>query len=112
STKNDDGRIVYLTPEVKAVLLAQVERVEALQRRLGRIVPYLFPHLARGKRIGKRAGTRRRDFRKTWTTAGRQAGVPGRLPRCFRRTAIRNMERRGVPRSAATQLTGPKTATV
>jgi hypothetical protein len=30
-TKNGEGRIVYLTGDVKALLAAQVERVEALQ---------------------------------------------------------------------------------
>jgi integrase len=73
--KNGEGRTVYLTGELKTLLAAQLERVEALQRRLGRIVPFLFPYLS-GKR---RAGTRRRDFRKAWATACREAGVPGRL---------------------------------
>src|SRR5207253_5962479 len=54
ATKNDEGRIVYLTPELKTLLTAQVERVEALQKRLGRIVPYLFPHLCQGQRGGRR----------------------------------------------------------
>jgi integrase len=27
TTKNDDGRVVYLTPEVKASIVAQLERV-------------------------------------------------------------------------------------
>jgi len=48
--------MVYLTLELKALLAAQVERVDVLQRRLGRIVQYLFPHLAQGQRIAKRAG--------------------------------------------------------
>jgi integrase len=30
TTKNDDGRIVYLTPELKSLLAAQLERVKAL----------------------------------------------------------------------------------
>jgi integrase len=106
-TKNDDGRVVYLTPELKAQLAAQVERVEALQKKLGRIIPWLFPH------TGKRhAGGRRRNFRRAWATACKKAGVPGALRHDFRRTAVRNMERTGVPRSVATKITGHKTEAV
>ena len=54
TTKNDDGRVVYLTSDLAALLEAQLDRIRALERRLGRIVPFLFPHLARGKRIGRR----------------------------------------------------------
>jgi transposase-like protein len=38
--------------------------------------------------------------------------VPGRIPRDFRRTAVRNLERPGVSRSAAMKLNGHKTETV
>jgi integrase len=38
ATKNDDGRVVYLTPPLAATLAEQLERVRALERRLGRIV--------------------------------------------------------------------------
>ena len=56
-----------------------MRRVDALQKRLGRIIPFLFPYLSTAKRIGKRAGDRRRDFRKAWASAmqGRQrSGAP------------------------------------
>lgn len=45
TTKNDDGREVDLTDELCALLGAQVKRVKLLERQLGRVVPYLFPHL-------------------------------------------------------------------
>jgi integrase len=114
STKNTDGRKVYLTPDLKVALAEQVARVDDLQRRLAqgsdvaRIIPYLFPHLT-GKR---RAGRRRTAFYKAWRTACRRAGVPGMLTHDFRRTAVRNMERTGVPRSVATKLTGHRTEAV
>ena len=44
--------------------------------------------------------------------ACRSAGVPGHLVHDFRRTAVRNLERAGVPRSAAMKLTGHRTEAV
>ncbi|HUM17368.1 MAG TPA: hypothetical protein VL086_16850 [Candidatus Nitrosotalea sp.] len=38
STKNDEGRVVYLTPELIILLTAQVERVKKVEKRLGKIV--------------------------------------------------------------------------
>ena len=113
-TKNDDGRKVYLTPDLKVALAEQVARVDELQRKLAkgtgvaRIIPHLFPHLT-GK---KRAGTRRRAFYKAWETACRKAGVPERLVHDFRRTAVRNLERSGVFRPVATKVTAHRTEAV
>lgn len=108
ATKNDEGRVVYLTPELKAALAGQVERVEALQRRLERIIPWLFPHDGKGKR----AGMPRQDFRKTWAAACKAAGVAGRLRHDLRRTAVRNMVNAGVPERVAMSITGHKTRSV
>ena len=107
TTKNGEGRVVYMTPELKMLMAQQHERVEQLGREKGRIIPWLFPHLT-----GKHVGKPRTCFRKTWETACRKAGVPGRLLHDFRRTAVRNMERAGVPRSVAMKLTGHKTENV
>lgn len=107
STKNDEGRVVYLTTELKTQLAAQEARVKALEKKLGKIIPWLFPHLT-----GQRAGTQRDDFRKAWATACKAAGVAGRTRHDLRRTAVRTMERRGVPRSVAMKLTGHKTESV
>ena len=45
-------------------------------------------------------------------TACARAGVPGRLPHDFRQTAVRNLERDGVPRSAAMAMVGHKTESI
>ena len=120
-TKNDDGREVYLPADLKVHLAAQVERVRDLERKLGRVIPFLFPHLS-----GRHAGKRRRDFRKVWLTACVKAGLAERvqlaagkvrikahrLRHDFRRTAVRNMVNAGVPERVAMKVTGHRTRAV
>jgi integrase len=108
TTKNDDGRLVYLTPEVARMLAAQLGRVDALSRQLGRIIPSLFPHLGKGPL----QGTRIKYFRKAWKTAARKAGIPGMYRHDFRRTAVRNLTRRGVVERVAMKVTGHRTRNV
>ncbi len=105
--KNEDGRVVYLTPEVRTLLGEQLERVRDLERGRGQIVPWLFPHL--GPRL---AGERIRDFRKAWAEACKAAGVPGAFRHDFRRTAVRKMVNAGVPERVAMKITGHKTRSV
>ncbi len=106
-TKNDEGREVFLTPPLKAALAAQLERVDALQRKLERVIPFVFPHLS-----GRHRGKRILDFRKAWLTACKRAGVAGRLRHDLRRTAVRNLVRAGVPERVSMELTGHKTRSV
>ena len=106
-TKNGEGRVVSLTPELHVMLTEQVGRVKALERQSKRIIPSLFPHLS-----GRFTGQLRRDFRRAWATACKEAGVPGMLRHDLRRTAVRNMEQAAVPRSVAMKLTGHKTENV
>jgi len=106
-TKNDEGRVVYLTPELTALLTAQLERVQALGRELGQVVPWLFPHFANPHR-----GAQRRDFRKAWATACAAAGYSDLLRHDLRRTAVRNMVNRSIPERVAMTITGHKTRAV
>jgi integrase len=57
-------------------------------------------------------GSRIKDFRYAWAKACEAAGVRGRLVHDFRRTAVRNLERATVPRSAAIKMTGHKTESI
>ena len=108
TTKNDEGRVVYLTPELARLLGEQLERIRAVERKTGRIIPYLFPYLSGRRRLGHR----RRDFRKAWAEACTKAGCPGMLRHDLRRTAVRNLVNAGVPERVAMAVTGHKTRSV
>ena len=74
----------------------------------GIICPWVFPHTTP---VGKR-GQRIKTYRRPWLSACKKAGIVGRIPHDFRRTAVRNLERAGVPRSVAMQITGHLTESV
>jgi integrase len=74
---------------------------EALQKR-GTICRFVF----------QRSGKRIKDLRAAWEAACKAAGHPGMLLHDLRRSAVRNMERAGLSRSVAMQLTGHKTEAV
>ncbi|HEY2955520.1 MAG TPA: tyrosine-type recombinase/integrase [Candidatus Eisenbacteria bacterium] len=104
TTKNGEGRSFPFEtfPELAGLLRKRRDRTAAVERALGRIVPWVF------NRVGKPV----KSFRKAWAKACAAAGVPGRLVHDLRRTAVRNLERAGVPRSTAMQLTGHRTEAV
>jgi len=101
TTKNKDARKFPFTDELREVLKQQWENREALKKR-GIICPCVF------HRNGKKVG----DFRKSWNEACKKAGLAGRIPHDFRRTAVRNLVRAGVPDTVAMRLTGHKTRSV
>jgi integrase len=102
TTKNEDGRLFIMTPELRAVLLEQRARTDALQRETGRIIPLVF----------HRDGRPIKAFRRAWLSACWKAGVPDRIPHDFRRTAVRNLERAGVSRSVAMKMVGHRTESI
>jgi site-specific recombinase XerD len=104
TSKNEEGRLVYLTPELMALIAAQVARVRALERATDAIIPWLFPHLE-----GRHRGKRIQDFRKRWATAAKRSGLPGALRHDFRRTAVRNLVNSNVPERVAMKITCHKT---
>src|SRR5687767_13845566 len=58
------------------------------------------------------AGKPFRNMRGAWASACEAAGYPGKLFHDFRRTAVRNLERAGVPRSTAMARVGHKTEAI
>jgi integrase len=101
-SKNGEGRNFPLTPELREVLAQQIEKTRLIEQKTGRIIPWLF----------HRDGNPIRDFRGAWASACNSAGVPKRIPHDFRRTAVRNLERAGVPRSAAMAMVGHRTESI
>ncbi len=104
TTKNDEGRTFpfHCYPELKALLESLLARTDAFQATSGKIVPWVF----------HRNGRPIKDYRGAWKKACEAANVLGRIPHDFRRTAVRNLERAGVPRSFVMKLTGHKTESV
>ena len=102
TTKNNEGRSFYVTAELRDVLTKQLGSLDALKAQ-GTICPYVF-HRPDGSLI--------KDFRKAWASACEAAGYPGRLFHDFRRSAVRNLERAGVPRSTAMKMVGHKTESI
>src|SRR5437016_1319469 len=106
-TKNDDARIVYLTPALHAAIEAQLARLAAFERANGQVCRYLFTHTS-----GRHAGKQIKDFVRAWRFACKTAGVPGRMRHDFRRTAVRDMVNVGVPEKVAMTITDHKTRAV
>ena len=101
-TKNGQGRTFILTKALHQLLTAQIASLAALQAR-GIISGWIF-HRADGTRI--------RNMRKAWTTAATAAGYPHALFHDFRRSAVRTLERSGVPRSTAMAMVGHETESI
>jgi integrase len=101
TTKNQAGRVFPFTAALQVLFDGLWTEHEALKKR-GTICRYVF------HRNGKRVS----DLRGAWEKACREAGHPGMLMHDLRRSAVRNMERAGLSRSVAMQLTGHRTEAV
>jgi len=99
-TKNDEGRTVYLDEELKEVFQRQWE----VRGKGKKLLPYVFLNADGTDKI--------KDFRFTWKKACEDAGVGKKLFHDFRRTAVRNMVRSGIPEAVAMKVSGHKTRSV
>jgi integrase len=89
TTKNKEGRLFPFTAELRALLDEQRSKREVL-------CPWVFTY----------KGGHFKSYRRAWKTACRKAGLPGKIPHDFRRTAVRNLVRAGVSAKVAMQMTG------
>jgi integrase len=103
TTKNRRGRTLPygLLPELVEVIEAAWVEHEQLKE-AGTICPLVF----------QRHGQPIRSFQKAWEAARKRAGCPAKLLHDFRRTAVRNLVRAGVPEKTAMGITGHKTRSV
>jgi integrase len=116
TTKNLEGRVFYLTAELKKLLSDQRKTANRVQRQKKMIVPRVFFHHGTTK-AGEALdlaghGISGSGFYHAWCRARTKAGCPASIPHDFRRTAIRNMVRAGVPERVAMKLSGHKTRRV
>lgn len=105
TTKNGDGRTVILEGELLELFKQQWERRPVAK------IPGQSPTLLCAY-VFHRRGKPIKDFRDAWNKACTAAGLDGRIFHDFRRTAVRNMVRAGVPERVAMMVSGHKTRSV
>lgn len=111
TTKNGEGRVFPLTDDLNTLLDARHAEHLALKK-AGQICPWVFFRMVADSRGGQKHPKPILAFTKAWKVACLNAGCPGRIPHDLRRTAVRNMVRRGVSERVAMKLTGHKTPSV
>ena len=97
-----EGREFPFTDWMRQVLEAQRALVRQIERKTGKIIPWVFCQ-PNGRPI--------LNFTKAWRQASATSGIH-RIPHDLRRTAVRNLERAGVPRAAAMKMVGHKTESI
>lgn len=100
-TKSGEGRVFPfdMLPELAALLKRQRAYTDEVERRTGQICRWIF----------HRNGKPVISIRQAWRNACKKARLIGKIPHDFRRTAVRRLERAGVPRKVAMQLVGHRT---
>jgi integrase len=100
NSKNKEGRTVYLDTELKEIFSSQWKD----RKEKDKMTPHVFPN--------SRGTGKIRDFRVSWNKACQEAKIGRRLFHDFRRTAVRDMVRSGIPERVAMMISGHKTRSV
>lgn len=98
NAKNGEARSVVIAGELSGL----IERRKQARLSNGVLTALVF----------HRDGAPIIEFRKSWASACKAAGVAGKLFHDLRRTAVRNMVRSGVPQNVAMKISGHKTASM
>lgn len=99
-TKNDEARIVYLDEELKKIFIRSWEK----RKKAKAIMPHIFQN--------KNGTDKIKRFDKAFKSACKDSEIGIRLFHDFRRTAVRNMVRAGIPERVAMMVSGHKTRSV
>lgn len=104
-TKSREGRVFPFAADPRLGELLRERRacVDAIERRDGSVIPWVFC---------RRHGQRIASIRWAWERAVTRAGFPGLLVHDLRRSVVRRLERAGVPRSVAMKITGHRSESV
>jgi integrase len=100
--KNDEARTYYFSVdmELREIFAKQWE----LRGKNGKLLPFVF--------LNEKGDGKVKRFDKAWKRACKKAGIGVRLFHDFRRTAVRNMVRAGIPERVAMMISGHKTRSV
>ncbi|MCX5803464.1 MAG: site-specific integrase [Proteobacteria bacterium] len=93
TTKNGEGRILFLVGELLSMIQGQYQNANGV---------YVF----------HRDGQKIKDFRFVWSKAFKMAGIPEQRFHDLRRSAVRNMTRSGVSELVAMKISGHKTRAI
>ena len=103
-TKNDEGRVLPIYGELAQLLSAALAKRRKEAKRTKQFPNAWLFHDEHGRPI--------LSFYKAWKSACDRAELPGQLFHDLRRSAVRNMERAGIPRAVAMRISGHKTESV
>src|SRR2546426_6824942 len=96
------GREFQFTTWMREALDRQRKFVSKVEKRTKAVIPWVFC---------RPDGVRIHHFYEVWRDACEAAGIQ-RIPHDFLRTAVRNLERAGVPRTTAMAMIGHKTESI
>ena len=105
-SKNGEARTIPLAGELAEIIARRkaVRRVKV--NGLVEITDLIFYRIVRGQVRPVY------EFKKSWATACKKAGLPGRIFHDLRRSAVRDMTHAGVPQGVAMRISGHKTASM